>query len=117
RPHPPIFIAGGGKRVLSLAAREADIVGLHVKTYADGSGGDVASTSGDATLEKLEWIRQAAGDRFDQLEFNVLVSWLAISDNPRQTAEEMASKAERPGLTSELLLETPNALIGTVDGI
>src|SRR5437016_11924644 len=61
RPHPPIFIAGGGKRVLSLAAREADIVGLHVKTYADGSGGDVSSTSGDATLEKLEWVRQAAG--------------------------------------------------------
>src|SRR5207253_6767082 len=49
RPHPPILIAGGGKRVLSLAAREADIVGLHIKTYADGSGGDMTSTSADAT--------------------------------------------------------------------
>ncbi|MEO5953821.1 MAG: TIGR03621 family F420-dependent LLM class oxidoreductase, partial [Chloroflexia bacterium] len=32
RPHPPIFLAGGGKRVLSLAGREADIVGLHLRT-------------------------------------------------------------------------------------
>lgn len=117
RPHPPIFIAGGGKRVLSLAGREADIVGLHFRTYADGSGGDLASSSTDATLEKLDWVRQAAGDRFDNLEFNVLIRWLAVSDNPRQTAEEMASAANRPGLTADLLLETPNALIGTVDGI
>ncbi len=117
RPHPPIFIAGGGKRVLSLAAREADIVGLHLRTYADGSGGDVTSTSADATLEKLDWVRQAAGDRFDQLEFNVLVPRIAISDNPRQAADEMASRANRPGLTPELLAETPNALIGTVGSI
>jgi probable F420-dependent oxidoreductase len=117
RPHPPILIAGGSKRVLSLAAREADIVGLHLKTYSDGSGGDIASTSVDATLEKLDWIRQAAVDRFDDLEFNVLVPRLAVSDNPAQAAEQLASQANRPGLTAELLLESPNALIGTVDGI
>jgi probable F420-dependent oxidoreductase len=117
QPQPPIFIAGGGKRVLSLAAREADIVGLHLKTYADGSGGDIASTSVDATLEKLEWIRQAASDRFNDLVFNVLVSRLSISDNPRRTAEEIASQANRPGLTADLLLESPNALIGTPDRI
>lgn len=117
RPHPPIFIAGGGKRVLSIAAREADIVGLHLRTYADGSGGDITSSSADATLEKLEWVRAAAGERFDQLEFNVLVHRLAVSDNPRQAAEELAVKANRPGLTPELLLESPNALIGTVDEI
>jgi probable F420-dependent oxidoreductase len=117
RPHPPIFIAGGSKRVLSLAGREADIVGLHLRTYADGSGGDISSTSVDATQEKLDWVREAAGDRFDQLEFNVLAPRLAITDNPRQAADDLAAKANRPGLTPELLLESPNALIGTVDEI
>jgi len=117
QPHPPIFIAGGARRVLSLAAREADIVGLHLKTYADGSGGDISSISADATLEKLEWIREAAGDRFNDLEFNMLVSRLSVTDNPRRTIEEIVSKANRPGLTAELLLESPNALIGTHDGI
>src|SRR5436190_2366043 len=121
QPHPPIFMAGGGKRVLSLAPREADIVGLHIKTYADGSGGDMTSTSADASLEKLGWVREAAGDRFDQLELNVLISRLAITDNPRQTAEELEARAAsdpiRKGITAELLLESPNALIGTVDSI
>jgi probable F420-dependent oxidoreductase len=117
RPHPPFYIAGGGKRVLSLAAREADIVGLHLRTYADGSGGDISSTSADATQEKLDWVREAAGDRFDQLEFSVLVPRMAISDNHRQAAEDLVAKANRPGLTPELLLESPNALVGTVDQI
>lgn len=123
KPHPPIMMAGGSKRVLSIAAREADIVGLHLRTYADGSGGDPTSSSHQATLEKVEWVKQAAGDRFDQLELNVLVARVAVTDNPRQAAEEYASRedlatnAGRPGLTPELLLETPNALIGSVDGI
>ena len=117
RPHPPIFLAGGSKRVLSLAGREADIVGLHLRTYADGSGGDITSSSADATLEKLEWVRQAAGDRFDDLEFNVLVPRLAVTDNPRQAAEERVARENRPGLTADLLLESPNALIGSVDGL
>jgi len=117
QPHPPIFLAGGSKRVLSLAGREADIVGLHLRTYADGSGGDITSTSGDANMEKLDWVRQAAGDRFDQVEINVIAQRLAVSDNPMQAAEEMAANANRPGLTPELLIDSPNALIGTIDGI
>lgn len=117
KPHPPIFLAGGGKRVLSLAGREADIVGLHLKTFADGSGGDITSTSADATEEKLQWVREAAGDRFDDLEFNVLIPRLAVTDDPVQAAEEMAANANRPGLTAELLLSSPNALIGTVEAI
>jgi probable F420-dependent oxidoreductase len=117
QPHPPIFIAGGGKRVLSIAAREADIVGLHFRTHADGSGGDFTSGSEEATVEKLGWIREAAGERFEQLEFNVLVRWLAVTDDPRKTAEEIAARAGRPDVTPGLLLSTPYALLGTVDEI
>jgi probable F420-dependent oxidoreductase len=116
-PHPPILIAGGSKRVLSLAGREADIVGLHFKTYTDGSGGDVSSASVDATLQKLDWVREAAGERFDQLEFNVLVRWLAITDDPRGTAVEIASRPSSMPPTPELLLESPNALIGSITSI
>jgi probable F420-dependent oxidoreductase len=122
KPHPPIMMAGGSKRVLSIAGREADIVGLHLKTYADGSGGDPTSTSHAATLEKLEWVRQAAGERFDQLEFNVLIKQCVITDNPRQAAEELArqqtpgTSSERPP-TADFFLESPNALIGPIESI
>jgi probable F420-dependent oxidoreductase len=117
RPHPPIFIAGGGKRVLSIAAREADIVGVHTRTYADGSGGDPSSTSGDATEEKLQWIRDAAGDRFDRLELNILVGRVVFTEDRKQAAEEIVAGITAPGYTAELLLGSPAALFGTVDEI
>jgi len=117
RPHPPIFIAGGGKRVLSIAAREADIVGIHIKTYADGSGGDPASTSADATAEKIKWVQEAAGDRFDQLELNILVARVVITEDRRQAAEEVLANMTTPGYTADLLLESPSALFGTVEEI
>ena len=101
RPHPPIFMAGGAKRVLSIAGREADIVGLHFRTYADGSGGDVTSAAADATAEKVEWVRQAAGERFDSLELNVMIRWLSTNDNPEQAAEELATRDGRPGMTPD----------------
>src|SRR6185437_11794312 len=70
RPHPPLFIGGGGRRTLSLAGREADIVGLAPRFRADGTL-DAASLTMAATREKIGWVREAAGGRFEALEFNV----------------------------------------------
>ena len=61
RPRPPIMVAGSGKRLLALAAREADIVAL-------GIGPDETEES---AAEKVGWLREAAGERFGQLELNV----------------------------------------------
>lgn len=61
RPRLPILVAGAGKRLLSLAARQADIVALGLRP--DESEADLK--------EKIEWVRQAAGDRFQRLEINV----------------------------------------------
>src|SRR5437870_542897 len=44
RPHPPLFIGGGGRRLLSLAAREADIIGLHFKVNSNGKVDPVEAT-------------------------------------------------------------------------
>jgi probable F420-dependent oxidoreductase len=112
RPHPPLLIAGGGKRLLSLAAREADVVGLLMRSR-DGDL-DFGSGSTAATAERVEWVRQTAGDRFDDLEFNTLVLGVVVTNHRRQTAEELA----RPlGLTGEQLLDTVHFLVGTVDQI
>jgi probable F420-dependent oxidoreductase len=114
-PHPPILIAGGSKRVLSLAGREADIVGLHFKTFSDGSGGDLTSGSVDATAQKIEWVRAAAGDRLNSIELNVLVRWFVVTDDPRRAAEEFAARPSAMPVTPQLLLESPNALLGSVE--
>lgn len=72
RPHPPILIGGGGKRILSLAAREADIVGLAAKSRADGSGLDILDGLPEATDQKIALLRQVAGEHFSRLNSIVL---------------------------------------------
>ena len=80
RPHPPFMVGGGGRRVLSLAAREAQIVGLAPRAGRDGRG-DNASLTWAATVEKVGWVRDAAGQRFDELELNVYPSRRRAADH------------------------------------
>jgi probable F420-dependent oxidoreductase len=115
RPHPPIIIGGGGRRVLELAAREADIVGINVDLRAgriDASAGPNATVA--ATDQKLEWIRDAAGARFTDLELQVRVHLALITDD-RETIAELV--APGLGLTPAQSLNSPHALAGTVEQI
>ncbi len=113
RPHPPFLIAGGGRKILSLAAREADIVGFNPGLAAGVVDERIAPTAhAEATDQKLAWVREAAGDRMDQIELQTSVFFASITDDARGTAEFMASMI---GATAEQMLESPHALIGTVD--
>jgi probable F420-dependent oxidoreductase len=120
RPHPPIFIGGGGKRVLTLAGQEADIVGLHLKINPDHTV-DAEEHLENALVRKSEWVRQAAGERFAAIELNLLLSGVIVTDDRRQAAEEVARQLQANGSTStadallERLLESPYWLIGSVD--
>jgi probable F420-dependent oxidoreductase len=116
RPHPPIFIGGGGKRMLSLAGREADIVGLHIKVNDDGTV-DASERSEAAVAQKVEWVRQAAGERFAALELNLLTGNVIITQNRQQAAEQYIYERGRPGTTVEQLLASPYLLIGSVEQI
>ena len=118
RPYPPIMLGGGGQRMLSLAAQEADIVSVNIKTTAEG-GFDFGSITAEAAAQKVTWVRQAAGVRFDALTLNILVPLVAVTDKRRQAAEEMLRKYNVPEnvLNVEQVLDSPSALIGTVDQI
>jgi probable F420-dependent oxidoreductase len=72
KPPPPLAIGGGGPRMLKLAAREADIVGLVPGFDARGRV-HVREATETATAEKIALIREAAGERFERLEINL---WL-----------------------------------------
>ena len=113
RPHPPILIGGGGRRVLGIAAREADIVGVNPTLTAGAIGREASNDStAAATDRKLEWVREAAGDRFDDLELNTLLFACIDTDDRAGTAEMMAGLFR---ITPEEMLEVPHALMGTVD--
>jgi probable F420-dependent oxidoreductase len=119
RPHPPFFIGGGGRRTLTLAGREADIVGLAPR-IGKGRVVDARSLTFEATVEKIGWVREAAGDRFDGLEFNVYPSsWpITVTDDLHREARKVIdSLKERTGvgLTEAEVLDSPHIFIGSVD--
>jgi probable F420-dependent oxidoreductase len=113
RPHPPIHIGAGGKRMLSFAAQEADIVGIIAQATPAG-GLDTASDSEARLAEQVAWVREAAGERFGDLELAALVWEVVVSDDPRAAAEEIALPQ---GVTPEHVLASPYYLVGSIDGI
>jgi probable F420-dependent oxidoreductase len=112
---PPIVVGGGGRRVLELAARQADVVAVNVNLRA-GVIDERAFPDGtpESTDRKIGWIRDAAGTRFDDLELQVRVHLAMVTDDRDAVIEELAPAF---GLTSEEASTTPHALIGTVDEI
>ena len=113
KPHPPLLIGAGGKRMLSIAAREADIIGITIKVQASGLGpdpGDIATT----LSQKLEWIKAEAGERFDDIELNIQTWAVVVTDNREQAAAQLTKQFPLP---QELLLNIPYLLIGTKEEI
>lgn len=112
RPWPPILVGGGGRRVLSIAAREADIVGINVDLRAGAVGPDAGpNTTPEATAEKIGWVRTAAGSRFDDLELNVLTFFTSITGDRTSMAEGLAGAF---GVSPAQVLASPHVLLGTV---
>ena len=115
RPRPPILVGGGGKRVLSIAAREADIVGINPNLKSGAVDADTAQNGmAAATAEKVAWVKEAAGDRFDDLELNCLVFMAQVTEDRQAVAEQFAPLF---GVEPADVLQTPLAMIGTVDEI
>ncbi|MFQ5947919.1 MAG: TIGR03621 family F420-dependent LLM class oxidoreductase, partial [Acidimicrobiia bacterium] len=116
RPHPPLLIGGGGRRILDLAAREADIVGINPNLKA----GEISpleqgiDSTAAATRRKVEWVRRAAGERFDDLELNVLIFFAIVTNQRREQAEMIGAAG---GMGADQVLGTPHLLVGTVDQI
>jgi probable F420-dependent oxidoreductase len=114
QPRPPILV-GGGKRVLSLAAREADIVGVNFN-LAPGRVNKEVMNTGDATstAEKIGWIRDAAGSRMDEIELNVTVFVAIVTDDQASMVERIAPGF---GMSPAEVLASPHALIGSTSQI
>jgi probable F420-dependent oxidoreductase len=114
QPHPPLVIGGGGRRLLTFAAQEANTISLMPRSRPDGSGLDDADATEEAFLRKLEWVKQAAGDRLPTLSFNTLVQTVIITDDRDGAVRKLSAEWKQP---VEQLLVSPLVLIGTVDEI
>ena len=109
-PCPPILIGGGGKRVLSIAAREADIIGINATMSAGVVGPDAISTMTAAAVdEKVDIVRVAAGARLADIEMNVRAFLVNITDDAAGAAAGIATMM---GVEQKMVEETPFALVG-----
>ncbi len=118
QPHPPILIGGGGRRVLSIAAREADIVSLAPRVTPQETA-DPASLTISGTDQKVKWIREAAGARFGELELNIYFGAPVLITGDRRSAARAVADQRRAsyGVSEDVVLESPHFAIGTVDQI
>jgi probable F420-dependent oxidoreductase len=112
---PPLVVGGGSKRVLSTAARLADIVGVNPNVGAGSFGAEAAaSMTAAATDEKLNWVRAAAGERFTDIEISILKFVTIITDD----RDDMAAKVGGAmGMDAATVLGSPHHIIGSASQI
>ena len=108
-PHPPILIAGGGDRILALAAKEADIIGVIPKTRPDGAP-DRAAYSWETAMDRFAHVRGLLGDR--DVELNMLVFGMIVTDDRAAAVAELAARME--GAPAEMIDRSPFFLVGSL---
>jgi alkanesulfonate monooxygenase SsuD/methylene tetrahydromethanopterin reductase-like flavin-dependent oxidoreductase (luciferase family) len=106
------MIGGGKKRVLSLAAREADIVSFSNVPFVEVN--DAGLTPQEVAEQRLDFVRAAAGERFDSLELESSPYFTEITD---QVDKPLQRVAKWFSVGTEGLLDHPNVLIGTLDEV
>lgn len=110
RPCPPVLIGAGGKRMLGIAAREADIVGINPSLAPGAVGPEViADMSSQAVTEKIAIVREKAGARFSDIELNIRTFLVNVTADGRTAREKLA---QGMGVEPALIHDSPFALIG-----
>lgn len=118
KPRPPLMIGGGAQRILTIAAREADIVGINFQSTRAGWA-DFSSIRPEAIDQRIQWVREAAGERFADLELNNFAFIAAVTDQRRQVVQQSLQRFGEviDDADSDEWLASPMVLVGTVEQI
>jgi len=112
---PRIMIGGGAPKVLGIAGQLADIVSINFNNSAGKIGAKgIGSGTAEGTAEKVGWIRDGAGDRFDDIEIEIAAYFTTVTNKTEPTVAAMAGAF---GMAPEVLAAHPHALIGSTDEI
>lgn len=114
-PHPPLMIGGGAPKVLGIAGELADIVSVNFNNSSGVVGaGSIASSTENETRNKIQWIKDGAGDRFDTIELETATYFISVEGRSEITADAVS---KRTGLPLDELKRFPHAAVGSVDEI
>jgi len=117
RPRPPILIGGGRRRVLNLAGRLADIVGILTTSVATGTVVDEAAERlASSVAQKLAWLREGAGARYADIELS-LIPTLVFEEDRDAAASHLIAARSWTGVSVADVLAMPSVFIGSLDDI
>ncbi len=115
---PPLLIGAGGKRMLRLAGQWADIVSINPNMAA---GEVTAETAKDAMADEIDqkvaWVREGAGDRFDQIEMSTTLFFAMVTDDAEVARSTADGAGAMFGVTGDDIRATPIVAVGSVDQI
>jgi probable F420-dependent oxidoreductase len=123
QPRPPILLVAGGPRMTRFAAAEADIIAINPATKSNEAWAEqnLADAGADAVDRKIHTIRDAAGNRYDEIEFQIVVPFVVPTDDREGTARAIAdslpSDDRSVDINAETVLASPYVLIGTEEQI
>jgi probable F420-dependent oxidoreductase len=110
---PPFLIGGGGKRVLSYAAREADIIGINGTMTAGVVGPEALSTmTAESVDEKVAIVAAAGAHRINDIEMNIRTFFVKVTNDRAATVDGISSMF---GVSKDMIDASPFALIGSVE--
>lgn len=117
RPGPPLMMGGGHERMLTLAGRHADIVGLLTTSVASGRVEDDPAERAPAAVErKLGWVRAGAGPRFGAIELSLIPTVVVASDREAATRDLIARRGWG-GLEPAAVWAMPAVFVGDLGQI
>jgi probable F420-dependent oxidoreductase len=112
---PPFFLAGGGKRLLTFAAANADIIGVNPTMPSSERKAESAANAAPASIdEKIGWIKDASGERFSQIAIHAWLRFARVTDDARGEAELLTDLFR---VDTERVLSSPIVLMGTLEEI
>lgn len=114
---PPLLVGAGGPRMLRLAARHADIVGVLPAPIRDSADSDDPRDRLPAAFDaKVGVVREAAGDRFGNLEINAFGTFIITGKRRAETADLIVRRGWA-GIDVEAVWQMPTIFIGSPDQI
>ncbi|MGH3165311.1 MAG: LLM class flavin-dependent oxidoreductase [Trebonia sp.] len=114
---PRLLVGAGGPRMLRLAARHADIVGILPAPIRDSTDSDDPRERLPAAFDaKVGVLREAAGDRFGDLEINAIATFI-VTGKRRADTDELIARRGWTGIDTGQVWQMPTIFIGSPDQI
>lgn len=113
----PLLIGGGSPRILRLAGATADIVGILTTSVATGVAVNNPNGRRSAAVrERIEWIRDGAGDRFDAIELS-LIPTVMLTEDPDSAIDTYIHGQGWDGVDRAAVEDMPSVMIGNLEAI